>query len=632
MPSPPDVPINLSQASLSRTGQVHEIRPDPEPTNDIEHAPISREAGGLQSVGQPAVPNDIAPIDAHHAAQPRNDETSVISVRSSDGAEDSSQSPIIKRRRVRKKLNPAVEVRMTGARSQDDGNFCTICLESWTNTGPHQVCCMPCGHLFGYKCIKEWILGSNARRRACPTCKVPARVKDLRYLFGLPSRLEASDISEVQRLRAELMKEKTSHERTKMKLEEAKRLAKNYRAEIKNLQRQKKSSVQTFGNEKPPDNDDCSTAVRLISVYKTLGASVSVALDQDATYLFNERVSPASPCHRIGRVDIGRPQTALHSPKTIEKRVNSIDICRDTSRADFRHISIASTDCKVHILASNLQYATTICTPRSIPLSSTWLSCRPNLLAVGMVSGEVFMYDVRMTVTALYGCMLSRGQGARAVHSLHEVYADSTPVILAASPLGIYGLVFDGYVDRPTVHPINGLADGWAPSSLSVSDSIIAVAAKVRSNGTVSSQQLGSSLSVHKGLSKEGSDIRLGDALGDHIYGSLQTLPFAFGGLVRGADDYAGTILAYPDKQASDKLSTWTYKKGTNNSGRWVEQEVLSLGEGRNSSDSVADVRAAVGLRIPSHSRIRGVPERTRGIFVTVGDDMVRVFAAGKYG
>ncbi|PXF44113.1 E3 ubiquitin-protein ligase RFWD3 [Gracilariopsis chorda] len=630
MPSPADVPTNPAQSSVPRTGEVHDLGPVSEYINNDGDASIPGEAGAQQLI-QPIALDEIVPVVPHHEPQPRNEETSVISVRSSDGSEDSSQSPLIKRRRVKRDLKTRTVENVNGEDSQDDGNCCTICLERWSNTGPHQVCCMPCGHLFGYKCIKEWILGSNSRRRACPTCKVPARVKDLRYLFGLPSRLEASDVSEVQRLREQLTKEKTSHERTKMKLEETKRLAKTYRAEIKSLQRHKKSSIQTFGNEKPPDNDDCSTAVRLISVYKTLGASVSVALDQDATYLFNERVSPAGTRHRIGRVDIGRPQTALHSPHTIEKRVNSIEICRDTSRADFRHISIASTDCKVYILASNLQHATTISTPRSIPLSSRWLSCRPNLIAVGMVSGEVFIYDVRQTVTALYGCMLSRDQGARAVHSLHEVYAENTPVVLAASPLGIYGLVFDGYVDRPTVHPINGLAESLAPSSLTVSDNIIAVAAKGRSNGLVSSQQLGSSLSVHKGLSKQGPDIRLGDALGDQIYGNLQTVPFAFGGLVRGADDYAGTILAYPDKLAKDKLSAWTYKKGTNATGRWTEQEVQSQGDGCNSLDSVADVRAAVGIRLPRHSRIRGVPEKTRGIFVTVGNDVVRVFAAGKY-
>eukprot|EP00737_Agarophyton_chilense_P001816 gb/GEZJ01002054.1/.p1 GENE.gb/GEZJ01002054.1/~~gb/GEZJ01002054.1/.p1 ORF type:complete len:633 (+),score=57.22 gb/GEZJ01002054.1/:377-2275(+) len=575
-----------------------------------------------------------SPVDELGRAIHQNNAPDVQSISISGGSEAHSSSPVIKRRRTNRARSSPQPAIIRSNSSQEDGNCCTICLERWSTSGPHQVCCMPCGHLFGYSCIKEWILGGNSRKRECPTCKTPARVKELRYLFGLPSRLEVADVSEIQRLQDELKREKISHEMTKVKYEETKKLAKTYREEIRNLRRHAKSSVQTFGQEHPPQRDEPMDNVRLLSVHRTAGASLAVAVDQDASYLFNERVAGDALRHRIGRIDIGRPNVPVHSPHAAENRVNCIEICRHTHRADHRHIAIASTDNSVSILAPNLLRATTLRLP-GIPLSCSWLSTHPHLLAIGLVSGVVLMYDVRQTSTSLYKSTLPRNQGSRAVHSLAEIqitgsHASST-ILAAASPLGVFGITFDGYMDSPNVSAVHGgIPEEWASTSFTVSGNMIAVVARRPPMVGYASQDLECSLSMYRGLVKEGQSLTFGPSLGEPVYTASQSVPFVYCGIVEGNENYMDTILAYPDKNAREKLNVWALKRNTHGGGTsWKQQDVVSDLQTQN--PSTADVRAAAGLRLPRTARINGVPNGSRGVFVTVGSDVIRLFAAGKY-
>ncbi|KAI8852371.1 hypothetical protein BC829DRAFT_74524 [Chytridium lagenaria] len=59
---------------------------------------------------------------------------------------------------------------------------CTICSEAWTNFGPHRLCSLKCGHLFGEKCIMDWI--QRSKKSFCPTCRAAARKQDLRRIYA----------------------------------------------------------------------------------------------------------------------------------------------------------------------------------------------------------------------------------------------------------------------------------------------------------------------------------------------------------------------------------------------------------------------------------------------------------------
>ena len=49
----------------------------------------------------------------------------------------------------------------------DEGRVCTICFESWSNSGEHRIASLRCGHFFGKSCIEKWLRGSGT---ACPNC------------------------------------------------------------------------------------------------------------------------------------------------------------------------------------------------------------------------------------------------------------------------------------------------------------------------------------------------------------------------------------------------------------------------------------------------------------------------------
>lgn len=60
---------------------------------------------------------------------------------------------------------------------------CTICLELCTSFGDHQICCLKCGHLFGYSCIYKWLDCKNgSRSHNCPQCNSIAKKKDIRIV------------------------------------------------------------------------------------------------------------------------------------------------------------------------------------------------------------------------------------------------------------------------------------------------------------------------------------------------------------------------------------------------------------------------------------------------------------------
>ncbi|XP_022767276.1 E3 ubiquitin-protein ligase RFWD3 isoform X2 [Durio zibethinus] len=68
-------------------------------------------------------------------------------------------------------------------RGDIDGLFCPICLEAWTTIGDHHVCCLPCGHIFGFSCICKW-LQQRGTTRKCPQCNRKCTLKDVRKLFA----------------------------------------------------------------------------------------------------------------------------------------------------------------------------------------------------------------------------------------------------------------------------------------------------------------------------------------------------------------------------------------------------------------------------------------------------------------
>lgn len=99
----------------------------------------------------------------------------------------------------------------------DSDQSCPICMDLWTSSGEHRLCCLRCGHLFGHSCILRWLQYScTSANRRCPQCNRKASVKDIRMLYA--KKLTSIDTSELDKLKEQLNSVTSEKNRVEMEL------------------------------------------------------------------------------------------------------------------------------------------------------------------------------------------------------------------------------------------------------------------------------------------------------------------------------------------------------------------------------------------------------------------------------
>ncbi|GJT94314.1 retrotransposon protein, putative, ty1-copia subclass [Tanacetum coccineum] len=84
-------------------------------------------------------------------------------------------------------------------RKDDEFDTCPICYHLWTSDGTHQLCCLPCGHMYGLSCIETWLqtCSSRNKKQRRPQCKTLCTLKDVRLLYAtrlcIPNATAAAD-------------------------------------------------------------------------------------------------------------------------------------------------------------------------------------------------------------------------------------------------------------------------------------------------------------------------------------------------------------------------------------------------------------------------------------------------------
>lgn len=543
-------------------------------------------------------------IDTH---PPPQSSPVVITISSNHASQTSapSPSPVIKRRRT----NPPPSKSSPKHEEEDeDSNMCTICLSAWTNAGPHQLCCMPCGHLFGYSCIKQWLQpdGRGSRRkRPCPTCKQPARVKELRQLYGLPINLRVADASETQRLREQLKTERETHKITRAKLSEVQHMADLYRRKARDLEKQLNKlnpSTRTFG-----DTGDQPTGyqLNLLASRKTNGACLAVACDPTGSIVYTE--SAGGGRTRIVRANLGRISAATYAPGTSERRVNALSLCMEQQSVHFRFIAAASADRTVRVLSPSLQTIIELPTP-GVPISVSWLSQHPYLVTCGMHSGDVFTYDVRNSISPVYRSKME-GTGFRAVHSITEL----GKMTLGASPGGIFAIEFGASNTnlRMLKDEVNGSICG-----ISTWDNLLAVLSR---NG----EGRQGCVEVFEGIKEDEDSLKLGTRIGTKMTGFVQDAAFAQTSIVKGGDDGRDSLVVYADSGMDARIRAWGFGRDDQAVLNWKDVEVNTRAQ-----DVIGNVKHVSGLCVPKSMNMNGVNKQTKAVFACASDDVVNVYAA----
>lgn len=94
------------------------------------------------------------------------------------------------------------DVNLNKSEVEDSDQACPICMEQWTSSGDHRLCCLRCGHLFGHSCILKWLQCCTVTNRRCPQCNKKALVKQIRFLYA--KKLSSKDTGELEKMKKDL--------------------------------------------------------------------------------------------------------------------------------------------------------------------------------------------------------------------------------------------------------------------------------------------------------------------------------------------------------------------------------------------------------------------------------------------
>ncbi|KAL0024281.1 hypothetical protein WJX79_002773 [Trebouxia sp. C0005] len=320
-----------------------------------------------------------------------------------------------------------------------EGCSCTICLEPWTNTGDHRLCCLKCGHLFGKSCIVRWVK-SNKR---CPQCSSRARIADIRNLYV--ANLMAVDNAEAESLRQQVQAveqaRNTAQVRAAALVTEVKRLSASCKhlewlAATRPLGPSTQVTAQTM-LQRPseiPEADWLGSGFELRQKVPLCGQAQCCDMSaRHALIVFPEQAAGSTA---VRKVNMMNPEA-----KQYVRLPDGMGMVRSIvleHSAQPQHAILACTgSCLALISLSSDRVVTRVQLPAPAH-SCCWHAISTNIVYAGLQNGVVEEYDLRRAGTCVCQITLPR---RLPVHSLasHQQHL-SPPTLLAGSMFAAYRL------------------------------------------------------------------------------------------------------------------------------------------------------------------------------------------------
>ncbi|XP_022767275.1 E3 ubiquitin-protein ligase RFWD3 isoform X1 [Durio zibethinus] len=359
-------------------------------------------------------------------------------------------------------------------RGDIDGLFCPICLEAWTTIGDHHVCCLPCGHIFGFSCICKW-LQQRGTTRKCPQCNRKCTLKDVRKLFAswvvaidgesqqIIRSLKAKCISlekksaDLSNKDAEWRKREVEWKKREAVLQQELHQLKektNFLEQLLDVQSGKSGrapsmggyQVQSLGHS-PGSEFNGQGPFILQKELKVDGARL---FDVDASseiLLMTRRLQGLGGTHVLTKMSLVVPYERQDiSLPYGTKAVRDLRICPfGRSLALFaslgKKLSVLSTESNNVILAYDLPAAAWSC---------SWDLNNSHQIYAGLQNGSLLVFDLRQTARPMESVNGLTSNPVHTIHSLHNSIAPSrVTAILSASSVGICQWSFGGSEERP---------------------------------------------------------------------------------------------------------------------------------------------------------------------------------------
>ncbi|CDS35843.1 e3 ubiquitin protein ligase RFWD3 [Echinococcus multilocularis] len=289
----------------------------------------------------------------------------------------------------------------------EESDICSICFESWTTSGPHRICCLKCGHLFGRSCVTKWLMSARPKPGTCPQCNAKAHTKDIRVLYC--KKIKAIDTTDRDRALEDLEVERKLRKKVELELSEYKfklQLAcsdvENLRDELNSL----KAVISTSRNaqlspsslSKRPKLSDSS--VGSYNMVKTLNISPAgqCRVSAPCDYINLLCVSQASSNPLFKGFGIKKVHTNdLRPLKFMHLHTQPIrDLAFHPEQQD-AIVASASMDKSLKLTSLLVDQVVQTYQCSSPIWSCCWAFPSPNYLFAGCVNGSVYLFDIRVT-------------------------------------------------------------------------------------------------------------------------------------------------------------------------------------------------------------------------------------------
>ncbi|CAH2074327.1 unnamed protein product, partial [Thlaspi arvense] len=462
---------------------------------------------------------------------------------------------------------------------ETEGIACLICMEVWTDGGEHQVSsirvlncieplvwscsvsfpnfltpvfltddssCLPCGHLYGFSCIKKWL---QQRRSAgkCPQCNRTCSLKDVRKIFA--SRITAVDdeahmrivFLETKLLSIEQKTASWSNKEAQWKKTEA-----ELRLEVNKLKKKIASMESTTKGVQIESN--VASQEQYIPGHRIYqehhGHAPSSSFRHQGELLVNggrifdidggrqilllaRRLPGVGGTFVLSQMSLnsGEIDDILLPPAT--KAIKDLHLSpHNNGLAVFgslgKKLSIISLESHNTVLSYSLPAA---------PWSCSWDRNSSHHIYAGLQNGMVLVFDMRQTMRPFASLA---GLTSNPVHTIHHLSANSTPTtdvcsLLSASSIGLCQWNINGSEGRPSLLSETGnpgvcISSSYCPRS----DHIVASYRPrvVSSDDTIPTQPSSTQTGVNNSsIGVEGSHVCLKRRGVDSFYQKLSSTP-----------------------------------------------------------------------------------------------------------
>ncbi|GJQ13758.1 hypothetical protein GpartN1_g5549.t1 [Galdieria partita] len=318
--------------------------------------------------------------------------------------------------------------------------FCSICMEKFSETGNHYLCCLSCGHIFGFSCISKWLKS----RLICPSCNQKAKKRDVRRIYLPHTSITMQDNAALEELKKEWQREIENKELLSNELfvtkNQLKRLETSF-AQLTQRYYQLHREYQILSHS--VRNSDLVTKESIekfpLQLIRTLplknprtfvfgkGTSIYCSYKEDSTHEYLQQMSFWSDHKSLSK-------QAIHESTMRDIRYLDPQSCPSQS---YGLLLTCSNDKTLKVICPQNMNVVLSYSLENVGWCCDW-SMDGLYMACGMKNGGIVVFDIRRTNNCLYSTKLSNCKG------IHSVGWLTNASLFAGGMDGVY------YVYMPT--------------------------------------------------------------------------------------------------------------------------------------------------------------------------------------